>query len=43
MKSLGPENIFSSPCAVKDKKLTAMSLFKIETVLSKSLEIAKNS
>ena len=43
MKSLGSENIFSSPCAVKAKKLTAMGLFKIESVLSKSLKIAKNS
>ena len=28
MKRLGPENIFSSPCSVKGKKLTAVGLFK---------------
>ena len=43
MKSLGSENIFSSPCAVKAQKLTSMGLFKIESVLSKSLKIAKKS
>ena len=41
MKSLGSENIFSSPCAVKAQKLTSMGLFKIESVLSKSLKIPK--
>jgi hypothetical protein len=43
MKSLGPENIFSSPMCVKAKKLAAMSLFKGESVLSKTLKIAKNN
>ena len=43
IKSWGSENIFSFPCAVKAQKLTAVGLFKIESVLSKSLKIAKNS
>ena len=43
MKSLGRENIFSSPCAIKAQKLTAVGLFKDESVVSKSLKIAKKS
>ena len=43
MKSLGPEIFFHPPCAVKAQKLTAVCLFKIESVLSKSLKIAKKS
>ena len=35
MKNLGPENIFSSPCAVKAKKLKAVGFFKVESVLNK--------
>ena len=41
IKSLGPENIFSSPSVIKAQKLTAVCLFKIESVLSKSLKIVK--
>ena len=36
MKSLGYENIFSSPCAVKAQKLRAVGLFKVESVLNKN-------
>ena len=36
MKSLDPENIFHLSCAVKAKKLTAVGLFKVESVLSKN-------
>ena len=43
MKSLGRENIFSFPCATKAQKLTAVGLFKVESVVSKSLKIAKKS
>ena len=43
MKSLDPENIYHLSCAVKAKKLTAVGLFKVESVLSKSLKIAKKS
>ena len=41
MKNLGPENIFSSHMCCKSSKLTAVGLFKVESVLSKSLKIAK--
>ena len=43
MKSLDPENIFSSSCAVKVQKLAAVGLFKVESELSKSLKIVKKS
>ena len=36
MKSLGPENIFSSPSAIKAQKLTAVCLFKFGSVLNKN-------
>ena len=37
MKSLDPENIFHPSCAVRAQKLTAVGLFKVESVLSKLL------
>jgi len=42
MKSLGPEHIFHSTSAIQTKKLTsAVCLFKIESVLSKSLKMVQ--
>ena len=43
MKRLDPENIFYPSCAVKAQTLTAMGLVKVESVLSKSLKIAKKN
>ena len=36
MKRLGPEIFFHLPSAVKAQKLTAVCLFKIESVLNKN-------
>ena len=36
MKSWGRENIFLSPCAIKAQKMTAVGLFKVESVLDKN-------
>jgi hypothetical protein len=43
MKSLDTENIFCPHVLQKLKKLTAVGLFKVESVLSKSLKLAKNT
>ena len=36
MKSLDPENLCHSSCGVKAQKLTALGLFKVESVLNKN-------
>ena len=42
-KNFDKNEKFGPPSAIKTQKLTAVCLFKIKSVLSKSLKIAKKS